>query len=318
MAFIRKRMLERKERHYLEESVRLPDGKVKKYSVYLKEYDPKKDLEEEKKRLKSLIVEDLSKEACSFYKRDHIFNEDLLKRVEESRMGYKEILRKLSKKQMQDVIDRFTINFTYESNAIEGNSLTLKDVTMILHEGKIVKAKDLREVYETLNTREAIELLIKKKIKVNEKDILKLHEVLMKNTGIAPGYKQFPNFLLGRKVKTIPPEKVIEEMKSLIEWYQENEKFHPLERAALFHGRFERIHPFEDGNGRVGRMLINVILVSNGYPPLIIRKSHRLAYFSALEAFDNGHKEKLIRFLVEKYKNTYENFFKVYVRYLKN
>ena len=80
---------------------------------------------------------------------------------------------------------------------------------------------------------------------------------------------------------------------------------------------FEKVHPFEDGNGRVGRLIINIMLLSNGYPPLIIRKSQRIAYFAALEAFDNGHTGKLERFLVEKYKETYEKFFKMYIKYLK-
>ena len=91
---------------------------------------------------------------------------------------------------------------------------------------------------------------------------------------------------------------------------------HPLQRAVIFHGRFEHIHPFEDGNGRIGRLLINVMLQQQGYPPLIIRKTQRRAYFHALEAFDNGHPNLLHRFLIEKYKDTYEKFFQVYVKYL--
>ena len=90
----------------------------------------------------------------------------------------------------------------------------------------------------------------------------------------------------------------------------------PLKLAALFHGKFERIHLFEDGNGRVGRFLINVILTKNKYSPLIIRKSQRIAYLSALEAFDQGYTEKLERFLLEKFKATYKNFFEVYFKYL--
>ena len=105
-------------------------------------------------------------------------------------------------------------------------------------------------------------------------------------------------------------------MDKLIEDYNNKDNIPPLQKAALFHGKFEKIHPFEDGNGRVGRLLINIILLNNGYPPLIIRKTHRVSYFNALEAFDNGHPDKLYRFLLEKYKNTYEKFFKVYVKYL--
>ena len=319
MVFVSSKAIKGKKRYYLEKSVRLLNGKVKKFSIYLKDYDAKrkyKDINHYKRLLNGNISKELTEFAARYYKKINIFNEELLKRLEEIKLGYKEITKKLSKKQLQDIIDRFTANFTYESNAIEGNSLTLKDVTFVLHEKKAIKGKDLREIYETLNTREAMELVFSNKLRVNEKDIIKLHKILVKNTGIPFGYKKVPNFLMHRQLETTRPEKVKEEMGKLINWYNENETIHPLQRAVIFHGKFEKIHPFEDGNGRVGRLLINIMLLNNRYPPLIIRKSQRLSYFSCLEAFDKGYEDKLNRFLVEKYKKTYEKFFKVYVKYL--
>ena len=120
-----------------------------------------------------------------------------------------------------------------------------------------------------------------------------------------------------RNLKTTPPEKVEKEMNELIEWYNKNKGLiHPLRLATEFHARFERIHPFEDGNGRTGRILLNAILLEKSYPPLIIRKTSRIAYFSSLEAFDKGYKTKLEKFLLEKFKKTFNNFFKIYVKYL--
>ncbi|MFA6320208.1 MAG: Fic family protein, partial [archaeon] len=75
--------------------------------------------------------------------------------------------------------------------------------------------------------------------------------------------------------------------------------------------------PFDDGNGRVGRFLINVLLINEGYAPLIIRKSQRIAYMKALEDFDNGYTKNLERFMLDKYKNTFKNFFQIYAKYLK-
>lgn len=319
MVFISSKTIKGKKRYYLERSIRLLTGKVKKFSIYLKDYDAKrkyKEINHYKKLLNGNISKELTEFAARYYKKINIFNEELLKRLEEIKLGYKEITKKLSKKQLQDIIDRFTVNFTYESNAIEGNSLTLKDVTFVLHEKKSIKGKDLREIYETLNTREAMELVFNNKLKIAEKNIIKLHKILVKDTGVKFGYKKLPNFLMHRQLETTKPEKVKEEMERLIKWYNENKTIHPLQRAAIFHGKFEKIHPFEDGNGRVGRLLINTMLLNNRYPPLIIRKSQRLSYFSSLEAFDNGYEDKLNRFLVEKYKKTYEKFFKVYVKYL--
>jgi Fic family protein len=120
-----------------------------------------------------------------------------------------------------------------------------------------------------------------------------------------------------RNLKTTPPEKVEEEINKLIEWYNSNKnKIYPLQLAAEFHARFERIHPFEDGNGRTGRILLNAILLEQGYLPIIIRKTTRIAYFAALKAFDNGYKPKLERFIIEKLKHTFNNFFEIYIKYI--
>ena len=319
MAFISSKTIKGKKRHYLEKSIRLPNGKVKKFSVYIKNYNPKiskKEIESYAKQIDSKISTALLDFASEHYKNTHIFSKEELKKLEIIKLEYKELLKKISKKQLQDVIDRFAVNFTYESNAIEGNSLTLKDVTFVLQEKKAIKGKDLREVYETINTRNALGLIFNNKLKPVRKDIIRLHKILVKDTEVATGYKTLPNFLIGRDIKTALPENVESEMNQLIEWYNNNFDIHPLQRAAIFHGTFEKIHPFDDGNGRVGRLLINVMLLNHGYPPLIIRKTQRLSYFSCLEAFDKGHKDKIERFLVEKYKDTYRKFFEVYVKYI--
>lgn len=318
MVFVNSKMIHGKRRYYLERSIRLPSGKVKKFSVYVKEYNPrdKESLEKYAVLLNKKVISGILDAVSGHYEKNSVFTKESIRKMEEMKLEYKDLLKKLTTKQYQDIIDRFTVNFTYESNAIEGNSLTLKDVTMILHENKAIKGKDLREVYETLNTRTAMEFLFYKKIRIKESDILKLHEILVKNTGVSLGYKKFPNFLLGRNVKTTAPENVAEEMQKLLFWYSEKKPMHPLQKAALFHARFEKMHPFEDGNGRVGRILLNAILLEHNYPPLIIRKTQRIAYFHALGAADRGYYEPLCQFLVEKYKQTYQQFFEIYMKYL--
>ncbi len=308
MTFISEKKINGKKRKYLEKSIRLPDNTVKKISVYLKDGAELKIAEKE---LQAFVTFDVDN-----YGTTQIFTEKDFKRIEDIRLGYKKIISSLTVNQINDIIDRFTVNFTYETNAIEGSSLTLKDVTIIIKEGNTIRGKELREIYETVNTRDAIDLLFRKKPRLNAKSILNLHTMLVKNTGVSFGYKKFPNFLLNRYVQTTKPEKVKEEMNSLIEWYHQTKNIHPLQKAGIFHGRFEKIHPFEDGNGRVGRLLINLILLEHRYPPLIIRKTQRIAYFNALEAFDNNHPDRLLRFLVEKYKDTYDKFFRIYVKYL--
>lgn len=320
MVFLSKKIIKGKERCYLEKSIRLPEGGIKKFSVYLKEHSPGRPLlklKEYKRLLDEKGRNYLIKTSIRAFKTNLIFNESTLRRLEEIKLEYKEIWKKLTKNQRKDVLDRFTVNFTYESNAIEGNSLTLKDVTFIMNEGKILKGKELREVYETINTRKAIEWIFQKKPIISEKNLIKLHKILVENTGVTLGYKKIPNFLVGRNVETTPPESVKKEMDNLIQWYDSTKNMHPVQKAAIFHGKLEKIHPFEDGNGRVGRLLINIMLLKSGYSPLIIRKTQRVRYFHALEAFDHGHHDNVYRFLLEKYKDTYEKFFKVYLQYLR-
>ncbi|MDO8459791.1 MAG: Fic family protein [Nanoarchaeota archaeon] len=316
MVSVKYKTINRRKYLYAEYSFRLPNGKIKKISKLIKGEEDKNSKETKDYFLKKQI-EAYQDYALKTYRKDSIFTEEQIKKLESIKIEYRKIIKSFTKNQIKDILDRFTVNFTYESNAIEGNSLTLKDVTLILGENVVPKNKDLREVYETRNTREAHELLFKDRVKINIKDIFRVHSILVKDTGVQLGFKKLPNYLLMRNLKTTPPEKVEKEMKELISWYESNkDKIHPLRLAAEFHARFERIHPFDDGNGRTGRILLNAILLEHNYPPLIIRKTSRIAYFSSLEAFDNGHKAKLERFFLDKIKDTFEKFFKVYVRYL--
>jgi Fic family protein len=301
---------------YAEYSFRLPDGKSKKISKLIQNRS-EKDSNEIKEYFLLKEINAYQNYAIKKYKSDLVLTVEQIKQLEQIRVEYKEIKNRFTKKQIKDILDRFTVNFTYESNAIEGNSLTLKDVTLILGENITPKNTDLREVYETKNTREVHELLFKNKINITINDMIKIHSILVKDTGVSFGFKKLPNFITMRNLKTTLPENVEKEIKDLVKWYDNNKnKLHPLRLASIFHANFERIHPFEDGNGRTGRVLLNSILLKFSYPPLIIRKTSRLAYFYSLEAFDNNYKDKLERFLLDKLKHTFNNFFKIYVKYL--
>jgi len=303
-----------KEYKYAVKSIRLPDGKVAKLEIIFKGQTKEELIEIFEKKEK----EEYIKFTLKNFKPDHIFTKEQIKKIESIRIDYKKVIRKLSKSNIKDVWDRFTANFTYESNALEGNSLTLKDVAIVMFENASIKNKDLREIYETRNSRKVVEDIIKNKFNISHENIIKMHKMLVKDLDIDAGYKKIPNFVQGREdLKTTLPENVHKEMSELIKWYNKNEKkLHPLKLAGLFHGKFEQIHPFEDGNGRVGRFLINIILLKNKYPPLIIRKSQRIAYLKALENFDKKHTDTLERFMLERFKETYKKFFEVYTKYI--
>ena len=317
MAFVSKKIIGGRKQFYLEKSIRLPDGKVKKISVYIKDYDPERsDISKYRKLLDEKVRRTFISFALDNYKRSTVLDEKTIEKLECIRLDYGKIVKLLTKNQFKDLLDRFAINFTYETNAIEGNSLTLKDVTFVIHENRLPSGKDLREVYETLNTRKAIGFIFRTQPKITSDLIIKLHTMMIAKTGAARGFKKVPNFLLGRNVQTTPPENVEKEIKKIIDWCDAARDIHPLQVVSEFHGMFEKIHPFEDGNGRVGRLLVNLMLLKKGYPPLIIRKSQRIAYFHSLEAFDNGYEDRLLRFMIDKYKATYRKFFEVYVKYV--
>jgi len=317
MYIVRKRVKGRKY-WYLVKSIRLPDSSVVKLEKIISKPGNIGTLGAmhakffEKAELNAHV-----RWALKRWKTSKTFTKEQIAKIEAMRLGYRKIVKTLGKNDLKDMLDRFTANFTYESNAIEGNSMTLKDVALVMFEGRAVPGKELREIYETRNSRPVVEQMFRRRFKVDHTGIIKMHKLLMHDIDDRLGYKKVPNYLLGRRVETTPPERVKAEMDALLKWYEKAVGCtHPLEAAAMFHGRFERIHPFADGNGRVGRFLINVILVNNGLPPLIIRRTQRTAYFAVLDAFDGNYQDKLKKFMLEKFKETYKKFFEVYARYV--
>lgn len=298
---------------YAVKSIRLPDGKVKKLARRVE----RKDETGLEGYFENKEVEVRAQFADKNYPKLRVRSPTALENLERMRLEHRKILGKLTDAQKRDLFDRFTVNFTYESNAIEGNSLTLKDVAIVIHENLSIPGKELREIYETRNSREVVDLILQGKFKVREKDMKKMHALLVRDMGVASGYKKLPNYIHGRQVATAAPEDVQGAVKRLFQWHdQQRTRLHPLQLASEFHGRFERIHPFEDGNGRVGRFLINVMLLQSGYPPLIVRKTQRLSYFSSLEDSDNGRPATLENFLYQRLAETHEKFFHVYLKYL--
>lgn len=318
--YIKEKTVKGKKYYYLAESFRLPNGKVASVEKAVKEKTP---LEELKKNYGDFFLVKKKEAFCKYaienYKQDSIFSTQEFEKIESIKADYQRTIASFTKSQLKDVFDRFIANFTYESNAIEGNSLTLKDVAIVMFEKQSIEGKDLREIYETLNSRPVMDLILRNKFDISEKSIIKMHEMLMKDMDERTGYKKIPNYIPGLKVQFTPPEKVEDEMRKLIEWYDENiEDMHPIKASALFHGKFVRIHPFEDGNGQVGRFISNAILANNGYPPFIIRKTQRAAYIKCMQDFFLGYTKNLERLFLRKYKDTYRKFFEVYLKYAKS
>jgi Fic family protein len=183
--------------------------------------------------------------------------------------------------------EKLMLEWTYHSNAIEGNTLTLRETKVVL-EGITVGGKSLREHFEATNHRDAIlyvEAIVANDEALTEWQIRNLHALVLKSIDSeqAGRYRQENVVIAG--ASTVPPDfmHLPAEMAALIDWYNQAAAMHPVERAAELHTRFVKIHPFVDGNGRMGRLLLNFELMKMGYPPAIIRKEDRLAYYDALD-----------------------------------
>lgn len=307
---------------YLQKSIRI-ENRVATLSRYIGKHGElsKVQLEDAKKsfateidrRTHELVIRSLRSRYTSL---EYPLTIQDLEKIEEMNIKYHEIKRSLNKKDWTDVKKRFVANFVFESNALEGNSLTLKNFSEIVFENRVSASTDLREVYDAINSYAVFSSLFNGRKALTEDTLLLLHKKTMKNIDDRFGYKKVPNVILGSLIKLTPPEQVEAEVKKLLLWYNEKRKsMHPIELAFKFHHRFEQIHPFADGNGRVGRMLLNYILIRRGYFPVIIRKSHRNRYLKSLEAADHGHYAPLMRFALEKAKDTHLKFFDVYFRY---
>jgi Uncharacterized conserved protein len=184
----------------------------------------------------------------------------------------------------------FDVDLTYNSNAIEGNTLTITETKVILEDGiTIGKGKTLKEHLEVINHKEAIDYvedIVNRNIDIDQNVIKDLHYIILKsiNNENAGRYRSLNVLISGSNHR--PPEQFLvpQEMEDLIKWYDENKnKLHPIVLAAEFYHKFTFIHPFIDGNGRCGRLLMNLILMRNGYPITVIRMEERNEYMSALE-----------------------------------
>lgn len=201
---------------------------------------------------------------------------------------------------LQNIKEAFLIEWTYNSNSIEGNTLTLRETQMVLQEGITIKGKSLREHFEAKNHETAIHklyTLVKENYVLNAKDVLDLHGLVLRSIE-----DEYAGRLRNAGVRIsganfVPPNarKVSDYLDSLIEYINKNPQgLNPIELATVFHHKFVWIHPFFDGNGRTIRLAMNLLLMRHGFPPAIILTNDRAKYYSALNQANNGNYSKLM------------------------
>ncbi|MFO0702919.1 MAG: Fic family protein [Candidatus Andersenbacteria bacterium] len=230
----------------------------------------------------------------------------LKKRLEE-KLAKKNALRPLPKVAVQKLREQFQIEMTYNSNAIEGNSLTLKETFLVISEGITVKGKLLKDHLEAKDHHAALEYLYDlvekdKRHTFSEQLLRSLHHVVMRETDRewAGKYRNSNVGITG--ADHTPPDAVVVPQKKhdLVKWFNaKKNNLHVVELAALLHHQFVHIHPFFDGNGRTARLMMNLILMQAGYPLVVILKNDRKKYYDVLGKADKGDYEALVKFIAQ-------------------
>ncbi len=221
-------------------------------------------------------------------------------------------LQPLSDRDREMLSRRFTIDFNYNSNHIEGNTLTYGQTEILLMFGKIVGEADVRDVNEMTASNVGLKMMKEearlKETPLTQHFIRTLHKTLLREDYTVyrnlPGgvqtsyvihagqYKTRPNSVItryGERFEYATPEETPALMSDLVDWYNDAErsgKFTPIELAAIFHYRYIRIHPFEDGNGRIARLMVNYILTRHDYPMIVVRSRKKKEYLEALHRTD--------------------------------
>jgi Fic family protein/DNA-binding XRE family transcriptional regulator len=212
------------------------------------------------------------------------------------------------------------LEYTFESNRIEGNTLTLRETDLVINEGLTISGKSMREHLEAINHQEAIgyiKHLMEINNSLNEREVLSIHNLILR--GIMPEdagkYRRVQVMIKGSSFMPPQPFMVSKEMEDFYIWYETNKNsLHPIILAAELHERLVTIHPFIDGNGRTSRLVMNLILLQNGYVIANIKGDYdnRMRYYNALEtAQTKNNKEDFLLFVAQIEKESLERYLEI-------
>ncbi|MBU0456527.1 MAG: Fic family protein [Nanoarchaeota archaeon] len=296
--FIEIRKRDKNKKYYLIHTYR-ENGKVKRVSRYLGTNLNEDKLEKLREVAEHHILEEIKERS--------ILEFELTK---EEIAEFKKYDRDIEVKHLQTLNwKRFTEDFTYNTNAIEGSTVALSEVKELLS-GK-EEPQDADDI-ETLNVAKTVEYIKKSKEKITVELIINLHLICFKGTKKFAGKLRDVEVVIKDSQGNIvhqgaPINKVKGLLEELCKWYDKHKKkYPPLLLAAVMHNQFEKIHPFQDGNGRVGRLLLNYVLIHNKYPPINIKLRDRMRYYKCLQEYDKKNDIKsTLKFLISQYKKQF-------------
>ena len=296
--YIEKRRSGKSIKYYLIHSYR-ENNKVEKIRRYLGSNLSEEEFKEKRKKAEEIILELLEEINTK------VFFFTLTKKQRETLNNYdKKIeITHLSEKEWKN----FTEDFVYNTNAIEGSTIAENEISGILHKKKAENAEEV----ETKGVAKAVEYIRKTKENLSLNLLLELHDFCFKGSKHFSGKFRDINVVVrdsrGEVLHTgVPKEELVDYLNDFIKWYEKNKsKFKPLVLAAILHNQFEHIHPFQDGNGRVGRLLLNYILLKNNYPPVNIMLEDRQEYYKSLYGYSKRDDLKpTLNLLIKQYEKT--------------
>lgn len=230
-------------------------------------------------------------------------------------------LRPLPAEALKKIEEAFAIEYTYESNRIEGNTLTLQETELVVNEGVTIAGKSMREHLEAINHAEAIDYIkdfAKSKLEISERTIKEIHALVLHgiNRENAGRYRTVPVMIAGSQHLPPQPYLIEKQMEDFILNFQQMEiqGVHPILIAAYLHDELVRIHPFIDGNGRTSRLLMNLYLLRKGYTLVSLKGSNdeKIAYYKALEASHTEKQPEVFQvFVAEAVRNSLKRYLSV-------
>lgn len=291
----------KKKYYYLVETLRINSRKWKKVRIYLGSNLKQHEIDNLTRRKSPELEDKIIKTKRASDPLLSVISESQIKELEKIRELHKRRLQKMDNLQYKNYYERFVSEFTYDTNAIEGSTLTLNETAMILFDKIVPKGKQIREINEVQNHKDAFDFILGYKEDLTKAFVLRMHKMLMHNIlwKYAGVFRDVQVYIRGADFTPPPPEQVEAVFKRLMLWYRRNKKkYHPVVVAGYFHHVFESIHPFRDGNGRIGRLLLNFILRKNGFPMIDIKYKDRSDYYSALQSANKGNLKPLAEMII--------------------
>jgi Fic family protein len=284
--------------YYVTKNFRVSAKTWKKLRKYVGAKPPSE--EQTRKAAEEIESEALKKCLMKPVSKYNYLSDDEAEKLQDLKEVFNNWYGKISAVERKKYDEDFVVRFTYNSNAIEGNRLSLRETSMILTENIIPAGATPNDYNEAINSKDCYEFMKGHKGEFNQKFLLKIHELLTKNTKckIIGDYRDHEVRISGSE--WIPPshEKVKEEMRKVFQWYYSaKKKLHPVELGAILHNKLVRIHPFADGNGRTSRVVMNWILMKKKFPLFYIELRDKIKYYEAVEEGDKGNDEAIVHYI---------------------